>query len=143
MVLPLSQCRGKHENLKTWISSPPGQYGTEGRDQGARVWAWRSWMLESNSTQKKETHQKTDTGHSKSYSYMIWYIIFLENPFPKNENRPDNKYEKILLQARRDAWRKHKKKFFLMMQSASMRTIWNFFKYIDFSPFLTNFDIYK
>ena len=38
----------------------------------------------------------------------------------------------MLLQARKDAWRKHKKKFFLMMQSASMRTIWDFFRDSDF-----------
>ena len=29
---------------------------------------------------------------------------------------------KISLQARKEAWMKHKKKFFLMMQSASMKT---------------------
>ena len=30
--------------------------------------------------------------------------------------------EKNSLQARKEAWMKHKKKFFLMMQSASMKT---------------------
>ena len=51
---------------------PPGQHGAEGRDQRARIWARRSWVLEINSSEKKETDQKTDTGQWWGQWRLLW-----------------------------------------------------------------------
>ena len=63
------------------IISRPGQHGTEGWGERTRVWAWGSWLLESNSAQKEEAHQEADTGHHENkYDkdaewWWWWYIL--------------------------------------------------------------------
>ena len=52
--------------------SRPGQPGTEGGGERTGVWAWGSWLLESNSAQKEEAHQEADTGHHDNKCYVWW-----------------------------------------------------------------------